>query len=196
MKTRKRKIILILIGIVVLLLTGRWIYIKMTDYLDGLDTQIAEVQTNLSLARKELDDNSEFVEKWNRISSFKNAPMDERGTKLTAYLDSLAADLNIVYQNLSAPSSRPFKDNQEFQMLRYKLVFPADLKDLVEFLHRLDSSDRLIRIDRLQINRRKTSYSNYYETPLPSTKDLTVEITISIPTAVPKTESSPETPLT
>ncbi len=193
MKTQKRKIIIIFICLGGGLLLARFIYLKMNRHLTDLDSQIAKLDTDLQLARNEIEHNQDFVDKWAKISSFQDEQTDERGTKLTAYLDSLVAELDIVYQEISAPNAQQLKENQEFQILSYKVVFTAYLEDLVELLDRLNTSDRLIRIDQLQITRRKTAYAGYYETPLPSTKELTVEIIISTPTAIPKNDTMTET---
>jgi len=81
------------------------------------------------------------------------------------------------------------EDKEEFQELSYKLTFSADLEELVDFLEKLDSSDRLLRLDRLEITPKwKSTYGGgIYEMRIPSSKDLLVKVTVSTPAAQPPT---------
>jgi len=180
MKRPKRHIIVVLLvcGLAALLV-GRTITWRMWEYLDKLNQQIKKDQILLGQAEEEIKENAEYVEKWANISGFQEVEVEESQRKFSAYLQSL-----IEFADLSPPTRRPMEGHELFQELSYKLTFSADLEDLVEFLAKLDASERLLLLGRVEItNKWKSSFGGLYEMRVPSSKDLLVTVTFSIPAA-------------
>ena len=195
MKRRKREItLMVFAAFIVAFFLGRAIFSRMTAYMSKLDADIDHQKTLLATANMEIKKNAEFVKKWNEIKSFMQEPVEERKNIFTAYLQSLEAQRDFDFDDLSLSEGAVMQDHEEFQTLSYKLTFSADLDDLVEFLDRLDLSEKLLRVERLEIfiKRKISSYATRYETSLPSTKNLFVTVTVSIPAGHSWDEIEPE----
>jgi len=186
MKQPKRHIIVVLfICALAALLVGRTVTWRMWEYLNKLSRQIEEAQVLLIQAKEEIKDNAEYIDKWDNVSGFQKVAVEESQRKFSAYLQSL-----IEFADLSPPTRRPMEGHELFQELSYKLTFSADLEDLVEFLSKLDASERLLLLGRLEItNKWKSSYGGLYEMRVPSSKDLLAKVTFSIPAAPEPTET-------
>jgi len=148
----------------------------------------------------EIDQNWVYKQKWQEILQFQEKPLEMQRTEFTAYLERLAKDRDFQDTTLGAPSGRPMENNPNFQILRYEYKFDADLADLVEFLARLDTSERQLRIERLAMDRKLVVANDYDEYP-PSpmrrvaigsemrlTEKLSVTMIIAIPAAQPASE--------
>ncbi|MBN1765079.1 MAG: hypothetical protein JW860_07470 [Sedimentisphaerales bacterium] len=181
---RKSTLIILLI-LIAGLLAGKTAVQKMLNYMDDLDSQIEQCKFDLQNATTEILNNQEYIKKWNSISDFKNELIEDRQTNFMGYLQGLEAQRDFDFTDLSVPSvGRLMDENNDFQVLSYKLTFPVDLEDLVEFLAQIDSSDTLLHIDRIEITKRKA--------PLPGRpQDLMVKMTVSTPaTAQPAGDTS------
>ena len=199
-KRRKRTALLVLMGIILLLLLGRAVVLRMADYLEELDDKISQGRQELATIRAAINENSVYVEKWQEIVEFKSRPVEEEQTRFTAYLQSLETQRNFVFSALGSPvgSPRQLESMADVQILRYELTFAADLDDLTVFLVSLDNAQRLLRIERLVINRRRIQRPDlmyaprHYELNLPSTRTeiLDVTMTIAIPAASPSSETA------
>ncbi|MCK4627636.1 MAG: hypothetical protein KAT56_01460 [Sedimentisphaerales bacterium] len=167
------------------LVVGRTVTWRMWEYLNKLNQQIEKDQVLLAQAKEEIKENAEYLDKWDNISGFQEVAVEESQRKFSAYLQSL-----IEFADLSPSIRRPMEGHDLFQELGYTLTFSADLEDLVEFLAKLDASERLLLLDRLEItNKWKSSFGGLYEMRVPSSKDLLVKVTFSIPAAPEPSET-------
>jgi len=189
MKQRKRHIIVLgLVISIVTLLVGRSITWRMWDYLQALEKQVREQKAILAQAEEEITQNAAFVNKWNQIKGFQEEPVEDRKNNFSAYLNSLEA---LVFANIGPATSQPIEDREAFQILSYKVTFSANLEELVDFLIELDQSERLVQIDQLRITSKGLGTPRgSYSMTLPSSADLEVVFTVSIPAA-----QSPSVPL-
>jgi len=189
MKQRHKYIIVIFLSAILILLLGHMTADWMMEYLRSLAERIDEAQVKLKTIDDEYAINTKYKDKWQEISGFQNEPLEDRQTQFTAYLQKLEADRDFDFGQMT-PSERPLKETAEFQELSYKLVFSANLKDLAMFLARLDESDKLLRIDNLNISCKAVPHYDRYRMPLLSTADLEIGLTVTIPAALRPADSS------
>ncbi|MBN2212062.1 MAG: hypothetical protein JW709_11760 [Sedimentisphaerales bacterium] len=185
---RRHLVIFALLGLTTAVLLGREAGLRMVKYLDRLDEQIKNRQEDLRVLEIEVESQQTVVENWERIRIFADEPVVERQTNFSAYLQSLQAERNFNYMVMGPPVGRPFEGRTEYQILKYELSFYADLDDLIEFLARLDYSERLLQIERMKINLRQ-EYKRYPEDITSITSripagNLSVVIAVSIPAAL------------
>ena len=173
---------------------GRIIIIRMNNYLDDLDSQIADKRSELNQAHDEIQANSEYVRNWGQIKDFLVEPIEERQTRLNTYVQKLESESKVQITTYGTFSEKPVEGYPEFRILSLdNLRFSCNLESLVEILARLDIDDqRLLRITRLRIDAASSSSSGVStasrlepEIPGVAPMDLTVEMAISIPTAAP-----------
>jgi hypothetical protein len=189
MKKRRRYIVAIVLLAILILLLGHMTVGWMRTYLYSLERRIEQSKLALKTIDDECNINTKYKNKWKEISGFQNEALEDRQTQFTAYLQKLEADRDFDFGQMT-PSERPLKETKEFQELSYKLVFSANLKDLAMFLARLDESDKLLRIDSLNISCKIIPQYDRYRMPLLSTADLQVELTVTIPAALGSSDSS------
>ena len=190
MKERQKHIVLFVFFIcVVVVLLGRMVSVWMLNYLKNLDNQIAQQQVVLSEATGVIKDNEEYINKWQEIRGFQDEPVEDRQTQFSAYLEGLEEQREFVFSQVT-PSERPMEGNAKFREFSYQLTFWANLEDLVEFLAQLDQSERLVRIDNLEISHRKVVYRDRYTAFLPGARDLLVKVTATIPAAAAEVEGA------
>ncbi len=197
MRMRRRHILLLaLVGLTAAVLLGREAGLRMVRYLDGLEAQIAKCQDELHLLEVEVESGQAVVTNWERIRIFADEPVVERQTNFSAYLQSLQAERSFNYMIMGPPVGRPLEGQPDYQILKYELSFYADLEDLVEFLARLDTSERLLQIERMKINLRQ-EYKSYLDDIGPITLrtpagNLSVVMAVSIPAAATQDAELPE----
>ncbi|MBI9017878.1 MAG: hypothetical protein JEZ07_11530 [Phycisphaerae bacterium] len=182
MQSKKTIILMVFIAIVVSGSLGQWITMKMIDRLKDKDNQIRDEQQELVAIEELKNSNRGYVDKWESISEFKDEPIGERRTKFTSYLQGLGSSQGITFEVLSEPTEQPMKEASKYQTLSYNLTFSSDLYSLSEFLSQLDNSERLLRIEKLDITKKKSSI--YSIEP-----DLTINLTVSIPAVKTNTET-------
>lgn len=191
-KRRKHITVLILLLLLASSASGYRVARHMQRHLQYLDEQITEKDQQLAAAAAERSRNQIYLEKWRQISVFQQESPAERQTTFTAYLQSLQTKSNIRFELQGEPRARPMEENGEFEILSFILRFPANLENLVDFLHELDASGRLLRVESLKISRRpRPAYSEHFMSDLPGTihRSLQVEMTVAIPAAVAQSPS-------
>ena len=182
MKIKKRNILLFLAVVTGLCFLGYYTFDQARDHLRKLDQTISQKELDLDLIKRDINNNMEYVAKWDSIKSF----MDETpGDRLTAYGDfiiSLETERNFDLQ--STPEERPIPDNKEMQEIVFKLEFLSNITDLAEFLGRLDSEqNKLLQIKSLTVNYRGKSYrSGYTGYDKTDDKELSVTMVLAAPT--------------
>jgi len=189
MKQRHKYIIAIVLFVILILLLGYMTADWMMTYLRSLGDRIERSKVALKTIDDEYVINTKYKEKWKEISGFQDEALEDRQTQFTAYLQKLEADRDFDFGQM-IPSERPLKETKDFQELSYKLIFSANLKDMAMFLARLDESDKLLRIDNLNISCRIIPQYDRYRMPLLSPADLQVELTVTIPAALGASDSS------
>ncbi|MCP4711695.1 MAG: hypothetical protein GY869_24005 [Planctomycetes bacterium] len=165
----------------------------MNNYLDDLDSQITDKRTEHNKATDEIQANTEFVKNWGQIEGLLEEPTEERQTRLNTYIQKLESESKVQITNYGTFSEKPVEGHLKFRLLSLdKLRFSCNLESLVEILTRLDTDDqRLLRITQIRINVAASSPSVVAaarlepEIPGVAPMDLTVEMAISIPIAVP-----------
>ena len=191
----KSVLAVIIVAVAVCGLLGRAAVLRMSAYLEGLDAEIAERRAELARMQEDRQTNEEYLGAWEQIAGFGGEPVQEREMKFTAYLQNLASERYFDFTDLGAPTGRPLAEDNAFQVLSCDLKFYTDLADLVEFLDRLDSSEELLRVQRLSVSRRPSLYSSArrYVRELPSSRvmDLWVEMTVATPAALPEPTLGP-----
>jgi hypothetical protein len=191
MTGQKKAVVLLIVALIAAaFLAGRQVAVKMHRHIQSLDEKIAERQIQLDFAQAEVNNNKDYVRKWDTIRGFRQEPVEDLQNKFTAYLQSLETERRFHYSSLGSASGRPVEAGSEFQVLSYNVSFFANLDDLVEFVGQLDNSDKLLRIERLKITRR-ADYQTLRESVVPtfwSPGDLSVEMTVAIPAAKPTVE--------
>ncbi len=182
MKIKKRNILLFLAIVTGLGFLGYYTFTQARDHLQKLDQTISQKELDLDLIRRDIDNNMEYVDKWDSIRSF----MDEApGDRLTAYGDfiiSLETERNFDLQ--STPEERAIPDNKEMQEIVFKLEFVSNISDLAEFLGRLDQEqDKLLQIKSMAVTYRGKSYRTAYGSyDKNDDKELSVTLVLAAPT--------------
>lgn len=187
MNLTRKKILLISLALIVMgVWLGRIIIIRMNNYLDDLDGQIAEKSAELNQAHDEIQTNREFVRNWGQIKDLLEEPAEERQTQLDMYIDKLEGETKVQINNFGTFLEKPVEGHPEFMILsKNNLRFSCNLETLVDFLSRLDTDDqRLLRITQLRIDAVAATRLEP-EMPGVAPMDLTVEMAISIPVAAP-----------
>lgn len=164
--------------VLIIFLVGRVLALRMHNYLNELDDEIAQLERQRNQTDEELKTNNVYVEQWDSISGFVNEPVDERRANFITYLQQLEQQSEILITSQGPFSARRMEENRDFQTLSYKLSFSCDLKGLVEFLALLDEEDkRLLRTDSLKIvPRQRSMYPSLsrYGQDLPGARALSV----------------------
>ncbi len=177
MKKRKKHLFLIIVIIIALAAICQVITTSMLGYLSKLDKKIEISQQKLLEVRREIQQNEKYVLKWKEISKVLSEPVPDRRTNFRAYLQSL-----VLFDSLTPQTDKPLDANGKFQVLSYQLLFSVNLRELAQFLAQLDASDRLLRIEKLQVTTRPIPVHDVrWENSLQSTRDLIVNLTVSIP---------------
>ena len=175
------------------LLLGWNVAMWMQTYLEEINNDIARLQLQLREVTDEIKQNKSYHQKWASISGFQRSPVVERKNMIERHLQSLGT----VFDAFSPTKGEPIQENPEFQELSYVFDFSADLSDLTEFLGKLDHSDELLRITRLDMKRnpqsRPVSQSLFLRVPdTVRSGALTVRITVSLPAAQQPPEPTSE----
>ena len=186
-KEKRRLFILVLIGCLIIIFIGRHVVLRMQRHLKSMQAEIEARVEAWSAAEQEIIENEIYLEKWDKIRGFLDQVLEDQQNEFTAYLQRLAPYPDF-FTDLGSPDATPMADNPEFQVLRCKLSFSVDLPALVEFLASLDTSERLLRIERLDINRKEVLRPTYgypgrsYEMDLPSSRTEVLSVTMTIAT--------------
>ena len=181
-KNRRTITILGLMLCVVAVLVGRQIGRRMQNKLDALDSEISTCQSDKDRANREIQVKTHYVEKWDRIKGLLQKTVQERRLNFDAHLIKLADDSGVVIRQKDY-SDLPMKD----------LKVDCKIGELADFIALLDQEkDWLLRIENLIVNTadRSSFGARTFETELPSTKDIQVDMVVSIPTASSEEETT------
>ncbi len=182
-KHNKHMVFLIVVCIAAGLLFGNMIINKIVRQIDNMNSEIQAKKKEQDDIQKWITKNKSYVSKWEKISEFQSQSVADLQTRFASYLQATASKNAFNFDKQSAPTGKSIKDHEEFQLLTYKLTFSAAPGDLAKFLGALDKSDKLLCIDSMDVSSKKDSSPGYYSMALSSTKDLTVNIDVSIPAA-------------
>ena len=191
-KNRRTITILGLMLCVVAVLVGRQIGRRMQNKLDALDSEISTCQSDKDRANREIQVKTHYVEKWDRIKGLLQKTVQERRLNFDAHLIKLADDSGVVIRQKDY-SDLPMKDHTEFRILNCNLKVDCKIGELADFIALLDQEkDWLLRIENLIVNTadRSSFGARTFETELPSTKDIQVDMVVSIPTASSEEETT------
>lgn len=178
--------------LIVSVLVGWRIYVRLDEYLQELDSQIAHLRVagqRLDQARR---DNEVYLEKWVSVNAFMNQSTAEREAGFERYLQQLQTERTFSLATFGTPSVRAESSNPRFAAMSFDLTFYAQLEDLVAFLESLDHSEELLRVDRLRITRPATFFSppRYSAELGPAggrSDELSVEVVITVPAVAEST---------
>ena len=176
---------------VVAVLVGRQIGRRMQNKLDALDSEISTCQSDKDRANREIQVKTHYVEKWDRIKGLLQKTVQERRLNFDAHLIKLADDSGVVIRQKDY-SDLPMKDHTEFRILNCNLKVDCKIGELADFIALLDQEkDWLLRIENLTVKTERSSFSpSTFVSELPSTKDLQVDMVVSMPAASSEEETT------
>jgi len=189
-KSKRTITILGLMLCVVAVLVGRQIGRRMQNKLDALDSEISTCQSDKNLANREIQAKTHYVEKLSRIKGLLQKTVEERKLEFDAHLIKLADNSGVVIRQKEY-SNLPMKDYTEFRILNCNLKVDCKIGELADFVAKLDQEkDWLLRIESITVKSvdRSSFSTSTYVSELPSTKDIQVDMVVSIPAASSKKE--------
>lgn len=183
-KSPKKAMVVNITICLMILILGPVMYKNMMDTLDKKNEKIQDQLVKLRQMNDEIASNHDYVEKWQQIRGFMDETVESRRTIFATYLDTWKQECGFNFSLLGVTSGQPIKGKHQYQELSYNRSFETDLSRVVEFLSRLDKSQKLLRIDHLEIRRNSAVLESYFPN---GTKagDLDVTIRVSIPAASP-----------
>lgn len=191
MKIKKRNILLTAIIVIAIFSLGYFTYTQANEHLESLEQKIAQKQLDLELLLSDIENNKEYLEKWDSIKSFMDETIGSRRTAYGDFIITLETERNFDLQTTT--EERAIPDNKQMQEIVFKLEFSSNITDLAEFLGRLDSEqDKLLQIKSLTINYRGKTIRNTTLTPeRTDERDLAVTLVLAAPARIEQTQ--PET---
>ncbi len=170
---------------------GRLIGQRMKNKLDTLDHEVEARRADMNRANQEIQEKTHYVEKWKRIKGLLQKTEQERKLEFDAYLIKLAGDSGVVIRQKDYSDST-LENHLEYKTFNCNLKLDCKIEELADFIAMLDrEKDWLLRIESLTVKTvdRSLVGTSTFVSELPSTKDLQVDMVISIPA----TSSKPET---
>ena len=176
---------------VLILIVGPVMYKNMMDTLDEKNDDMKDRLAELKRMNEDIASNQKYVEKWQKICGFMDETIQSRRTIFATYLDTWKQECGFDFSLLGVTSGQAIKGKHEYQELIYNRSFETDLSRVVEFLSLLDKSQKLLRIEHLEIRQNSAALDSY----MPHTDragDLDVTLRISIPAAAMSDDSLEE----
>jgi len=190
-QSRKTVTIFGLFLCVAAVLVGRQIGRRMQYKLDALDSEISLRRNKMNQDNREIQVKTHYVKKWDRIKGLLQKTVQERQLEFDAYLIKLAEDSGVVIREKDYTDA-PMENQSEFYILNCNLKLDCKIEELAEFAAMLDrEKDWLLRIESLIVKtaERSAFAATTYSTDLPSSKDIQVDMAVSLPAAAVKKET-------
>ena len=176
---------------VVAVLVGRQIGRRMQNKLDALDSKISTCQSDKDRANREIQEKTHYLEKWGLIKGLLQKTVEERQLEFDAYLIKLASDSSVVIRQKDYSDST-MENHLEYKTFNCDLKLDCKIEELADFIALLDQEkDWLLRIENLTVKTERSSFSpSTFVSELPSTKDLQVDMVVSMPAASSEEETT------
>jgi hypothetical protein len=171
-------------------LVGRQIGRRMQNKLDALDREVEARRNDMHRANQEIQEKTLYVEKWKRITGLLQKTLQERQLEFGAYLIKLASDSSVLIRQ-TVYNDSAMENHSEYKTLNCTLKLDCKIGELADFIAILDQEkDWLLRIENLTVKTvdRSSFGASTFGSELPSTKDIQVDMVISIPAASAKKE--------
>ena len=190
MNKRKRNITVLVLAIfLVVVLVGRVVAMWMQTYLEELGDRIGDETTAWTARHEEILRNEAYVERWDAIRGFLGEALDTRANNFISHLESLAEESAVEIEGRTPLSARPIEASQAdglaYQVKPFQLDISCDVEGLAAFLALLDEEpEHLLRIEHMKVSsneRRFYDIGARYSGDLPSSSNLKVEMTLTIP---------------
>ncbi|MBN2377807.1 MAG: hypothetical protein JXD22_15525 [Sedimentisphaerales bacterium] len=187
MNSNRRNIILLTVVLsVVAVLVGQRLGMRMLDYLEEQEYRIDELNAELRQTLSRIEEDHRYLEQWQAISEPLDKPIEERQQRFNTYLEEIEKESGVFVTSRSPFSKRDMAADPEFKLVNCSLGITCDLNSLVELLALWDADDKhLFRVESVSINPRPSYFlpggRTRHVSKLLSTTDLTVDITVTIP---------------
>ena len=170
----------------VAILVGQRLGMRMLNYLEEQEYRIDELNAELRQTLERIEADHHYLEQWQVISEPLDKPIEERQQRFNTYLEEIEKESGVFVTSRSPFSMRDMAADPAFKLVNCSLGITCDLNSLVELLALWDADDKhLFRVESVSISPRAGYMSPGSRTRhisrLLTTTDLTVDITVTIP---------------
>ena len=179
---------------VVAVFVGQRLGMRMLNYLDEQGNRIEELNSELRQALERTEEYRCCLDQWESIRGLLEKTIEDRQQRFNAYLEDIEKQSGVFVTSRSPFSMRDMTADPGFKLVNCNLGITCDLNSLVELLALWDADDKhLFRVESVSISPRTTYMSPGIRTRhvsrLLTTTDLTVDITVTIPSEAPREEA-------
>ncbi|MBN2841933.1 MAG: hypothetical protein JXM68_02520 [Sedimentisphaerales bacterium] len=156
-------------------------YFFTTYDISELDETIKNKSMELALLKEDIERTEPYVAMWDSIKDFMEEDPGERLTAYGNFIISLETERNFFFQ--STPEERAIAGNEQMREIAFRLEFNSTIKDLAEFLGRLDAEQKkLLKIESMTVN---YTGKNLAGTLPDNTKDENKDLAVTLVLAAP-----------